>query len=278
MDLAKVEKLAGRPAVFTPGTNQMWSDTHISRFMLEAHLDPELEAASRRQETISASIKWLLGEIIPRPLARILDLGCGPGLYSLPLAHAGYEVLGVDISSRSINYARKQAQGKILQLEYRELDYRELDFNNYFDVVLLIYCDLGALDNPDRDLVLEKIFQALRPGGLFVFDVFTPKRRGKEAEGKSWEVAREGFWSPLPHLVLSETFFYPEEDTFLDQHLVIEENGGIKTYRIWDHVYTRETLKPLLEKTGFKTWEFFGDITGKAFTSESETVAVMAKK
>ncbi len=278
MDLAKVEKLARRPPVFTSGTNQMWSDPHISRFMLEAHLDPDWEAASRRQETISASIKWLLGEIIPPPPARILDLGCGPGLYSLPLAHAGYEVLGVDISSRSINYAREQAQGKNLQLEYRELDYRGLDFNNYFDLVLLIYCDLGALVNSDRDLVLGKIYQALRPGGLFVFDVFTPKRRGKEAEGKSWEVARESFWSPLPHLVLSETFFYPEEDTFLDQHLVIEEKGGIKTFRIWDHVYTRETLNLLMERTGFAGWEFFRDITGKAFSPDSETVVVVAKK
>lgn len=256
MDLAKLERLAGRPPVFTPGTEQMWSEPHISHFMLEANLDPEWEAASRPHETISNSIKWLVGEISPPPPARILDLGCGPGLYSLPLAGEGYEVLGMDISSRSINYARQQARGKNLQLKYRELDYRELDFTNYFDVVLLIYCDLGALINSDRDLVLKKIIQALRPGGFFVFDVFTHARRGEKAVGKSWEVAREGFWSSLPHLVLSETFFYPEEDAFLDQHLVLEENRGIKTFRVWDHVYTRETITHCWEKRDLQTGNF----------------------
>jgi len=261
MDLKEVEKMAGKPPVFSRGTHQMWPDPHISRFLLQAHLEPDWEA-----------------EILPPAPARVLDLGCGPGLYSLPLAEKGYDVLGMDISSRSLDYALKQAEGKRLNIEYREFDYRNLDFENFFDVILLIYCDLGALVNKDRDRVLQGIYKALKPGGLFVFDVFTPARRGKEAEGQAWEVTSEGFWSPNPHIVLSETFFYPEEDSFLDQHIIIEEGNEVKTYRIWDHVYTQKTLEPLLAENGFSSWDIFADIVGNSFSEESETIAVCARK
>ncbi len=279
MDFAKMGKMSGRPPLFTPGTHQMWSDPHISRFMLEAHLDPDLEAASRTHDTIQASLWWLEEEILPSPPARILDLGCGPGLYSLPLAQKGYEVLGMDISRRSLDYAREQARReKNLNLEYREMDYRELNWENYFDAILLIYCDLGALLKEDRDRVLKGIYRALRPGGIFVFDVFTPARRGREAEGRDWEVTQSGFWSPVPHLVLSETFFYPEENVFLEQHLVLEEGGEVKNYRIWDHVYTRDSVMALLEANEFKGVNFFSDVTGGEYSSESETIAVVARK
>ncbi len=278
MDIARLEELTRRPPVFTPGSHQMWSDPHISRHLLEAHLEPELEAASRSRASIEASLQWLQEEVLPSPPARIMDLGCGPGLYALPLARAGYQVLGLDISPRSLEYGRQQAVGSGLQLEYRELDYRALDYRECFDAALLIYCDLGALITTDRDLVLQGIGKALRPGGIFVFDVNTPARRGPEAEGRTWEVDRDDFWSERPYLALSETFYYPQEKAFLDQHLICSQGEEIKIYRIWDLIYSRPDLERLLDENGFSPVGFFADITGKKYSPDPENIAVVCRK
>ncbi len=50
---------------------------------------------------------------------------------------------------------------------------------------MLIFCDLGALTDKQRDILMGKIYSALKPGGIFVFDVFTDKNRGKNDLGRN---------------------------------------------------------------------------------------------
>jgi hypothetical protein len=56
---------ATRPSVYTPGSAAMWSDEHISRQLLEVHLNPDIDLASRKPETIDATIDWILSLRIP---------------------------------------------------------------------------------------------------------------------------------------------------------------------------------------------------------------------
>lgn len=63
-----------------------WDDDHISKGMLEAHLDPERDAASKGAETIQQSVNWIHQLVQERGYQHLLDLGCGPGLYSTELA------------------------------------------------------------------------------------------------------------------------------------------------------------------------------------------------
>jgi 2-polyprenyl-3-methyl-5-hydroxy-6-metoxy-1,4-benzoquinol methylase len=74
--------------------------------MLEAHLNPDWDVASRKHSYINRSVKWLSG-VIPAN-GEILDLGCGPGLYAKILSGMWYDVTGVDFSKRSIAYAKSQ--------------------------------------------------------------------------------------------------------------------------------------------------------------------------
>jgi len=89
-----------KPALWQRSSEPLWDDDHISRQMLAAHLDPDLDAASRRHDVIDRSVAWL-GSVIPAG-GRVLDLGCGPGLYTSRLAAMGYDVTGIDYSRRSI--------------------------------------------------------------------------------------------------------------------------------------------------------------------------------
>ena len=105
VNLEQLKQWQAKPAPFTPGETLFWDDPHISAQMLAAHLDPTTDAASRRPETIERSVAWIVKTLGLRPGAKLLDLGCGPGLYAARLAQWGLDVTGIDYSRRSIDYA-----------------------------------------------------------------------------------------------------------------------------------------------------------------------------
>src|SRR5262249_48987743 len=150
--------------------------------MLAAHLDPERDAASRRPEQIDREVAWLVALLGLAPGQTIVDLGCGPGLYCSRLARRGLTVTGVDISPVSLAYARRQAEADRLTIDYQQLDYRAFDEPAAFDAALMICFDLGVLPDVDRDGLLDRVQRALRPGGAFVFDLFTPSALRKRDE------------------------------------------------------------------------------------------------
>jgi 2-polyprenyl-3-methyl-5-hydroxy-6-metoxy-1,4-benzoquinol methylase len=98
-----------RPAVYSRMTiASLWTDPHVSKGMLRYHLDGSAAAASDRTETIDAATAWLTSTFAIGAGSRVLDLGCGPGLYTLRLAVTGAGVTGVDFSASSIAYARRR--------------------------------------------------------------------------------------------------------------------------------------------------------------------------
>ena len=278
MDINKIIELTKKPKLFERSDQKFWDDPHISKNMLEIHINPEFDAASRSYEFIGESIDWLIKSVFNDKDQKILDLGCGPGLYSKELAEKGYSVTGVDLSKRSIDYAKKQIQNKELDIEYKVQNFLELDYKEEYDVVLLLYCELGALTNQERDQLLIKVNEALRPGGKFVFDVFTENNRADVDIERKWDVVKQGFWDQKPYLSLTETYFYPEADTYLNQTIIINEDEEIKNYRIFEHFYSKETITQVLEDFGFINHDFYSDLRGEKYEPSSKTLAVVTEK
>lgn len=105
---------------------------------------------------------------------KLRDLGCGPGICAELFDDAGYQVTGIDLSNRSIDYANRSAEAKRKAITYSVCNYLSMDYREQFDVATLIYCDFGVLSTADRAALLKKIYTALRPNGRLIFDVFTP--------------------------------------------------------------------------------------------------------
>jgi 2-polyprenyl-3-methyl-5-hydroxy-6-metoxy-1,4-benzoquinol methylase len=170
-------RLDRAPEPFQPGDAPFWDDPHISEGLLRAHLDDAMEAASRPAAEIDGAIAWLGGLGLLRPGARVLDLGCGPGLYAERMARAGCAVTGMDISPRSIAFARDRAERENLPITYRMQDFLQMEDVEAFDVALQVYGELSTFDDATRDDLLRRIHRAMAPGGAFVFDVSTPLHR-----------------------------------------------------------------------------------------------------
>jgi SAM-dependent methyltransferase len=267
----ELKKYTIKPKLYAPSTNKFWDDEHISKGMLEAHLNPNWDAATRKPEFLDKSAIWISKIAPPSQHKFLLDLGCGPGLYAERFSSAGYAVTGVDFSKRSIAYAKEQTLLNQSNIEYHYQNHLTINYIEQFDVITLIYCDYPALSITDRLILLRIVYQALRPNGKFIFDVFTPRMR--KGESRSWYYCEEGgFLSEKPHISLDSVYQYDDEDkTELRQSIVITEET-VNCYNIWDHFFTKEALLSETQPTGFKAVEFYGDIAGKEFSETGETI------
>ena len=125
----------------------------------------------------------------------VVDLGCGSGIWAWELAGAGYDVLGVDLSAAMIDIARRRVPqgqfqiGSLLKVKLPQCDaVTSLGecFNYLFD-------KRGGISELRR--LFRRIYAALNPGGLLIFDIAEPGRgkgpRQKHKEGADWAVLVE---------------------------------------------------------------------------------------
>ncbi|HEY3416554.1 MAG TPA: methyltransferase domain-containing protein, partial [Armatimonadota bacterium] len=149
---------AVKPCLFARTPALFWDDHYISQQMLAAHLDPSHDLASRRPEIIDQSVAWIITTLGLQPGMRILDIGCGPGLYCRRFAQAGMAVTGIDYSRRSVDYAIADALALNLPITYHYENYLDVAYDAAFDVISLIWCDFGALTDNERVQVLSRIY------------------------------------------------------------------------------------------------------------------------
>jgi SAM-dependent methyltransferase len=266
------------PALFAPGAPHFWTDPHIAGQMLAAHLDPHTDAASRRPSTIDAEVDWLIARLNLVAGDRVLDLGCGPGLYCQRLAERGLAVTGVDASESSLAYARAAARRSGLEIDYRQQDYVTLQEQASYAAVLLIYYDIGVLSDAHRDQLLKRVHGALLPNGLFAFDVLTPCAIQDLPPGTRWSVETGGFWRPGPHLLFEVHHAYRDEEVTLRQIAIVEEQGKATLYRLWMRYFTPDDVAALLERNGFEVVGFWSDLAGTPLTPDSASIGVVARR
>lgn len=237
------------PARFSPAA-PLWTDPYIAQQMLKAHLNPNHDLASRRPQIIDATVKRIIELTGLQAGDTLLDLGCGPGLYTRRFCEAGIRTTGIDYSENSIAYARENDPGTT----YRCANYLELNTGEVYDVITLIYGDFCVLSDADRSHLLGWIRQALNPEGssYFIMDVTTPTAHLWLKDYVNWAFYPDGgFWRPGPHLALEKGYVYSETDTFLHQYHIIEADLSSTTYHNWFHDYTPTTIIPLLNDHGF---------------------------
>lgn len=252
-----------------------WDDEHISKYMLEAHLNPDVDSASRSHEQIIKSVKWIRN--LSDDKTELLDLGCGPGIYAELFDDAGFNVTGIDFSKRSVEYAKDSAQTNGKNISYLYQDYLSIDYKEKFDVVTLIYCDFGVIPTDDRRVLLGKIFASLNPGGIFIVDAFTPKQYENFKEDKIVSEEREGFWSSRPYRCTQKDIRC-EDYHFLEQYNIETEDGDKKTYNIWNHAFTKDELGNDLCTAGFSDVKFYNDVTGVPYSEKNNTICAVARK
>ena len=115
------------------------------------------------------------------PGNRLLDLGCGTGSISIPLAQKGYQVTGVDLSEEMLAVAQEKSDERHLHIDWHRQDITSLNLVDetgedlVFDAVIATFDVFNHLTEPEE---LQMLFHALNPlladEGVLLFDVQTP--------------------------------------------------------------------------------------------------------
>lgn len=280
MNLLDLVQRLRPPKPWEEGDNIPWNEPSFSGRMLREHLSQEHDAASRRFEIIDRQVAWINQQVLNEKPSRILDLGCGPGLYASRLARLGHDCTGIDYAPASIQYARDFAEQAGLSVTYCEQDLRRAEFGENFDLVMLVYGEFNVFSPADARLLLSKIHLALKPGGRLLLEAHTfeaVQRIGQEPA--SWSAAQSGLFSDQPHLLLEEAFWDSESQVATRRFfLANSKSGEVTRFAASYQAYSREGYRSLLEQQGFGNIRFFPTLFGVEEKATMDFIVLLAKK
>ncbi len=185
----------------------------------------------------------------------VVDLGCGSGIWAELLLAEGYDVLGVDLSPGMLALARRRAPEATL----REASLHEVELPRCAAVTALGEC-VNYLFDPDADIpaftmgaaplrpLFARVYAALRPGGLFVFDVAEPgqvppgRPRQGMTSGAGWVIQVDVREDPKARLLTRSMTFWRLAGDYIRR--------GEEVHR--QRLYPKKEVKEALSGAGFE--------------------------
>jgi SAM-dependent methyltransferase len=202
------------------------------------------EARTRQQVR---TIKSLLGLWRGR---RVLDIPCGMGRLTIPLAKAGLAMTGVDLTAGYVRRARRQAAEAGLAVRFVQADMRRIEFDSEFDAAFNWFTSIGYFSDEEELDFCRRVLRALKPGGRFLVETLNktwllPRfvRRKRDQVGDV-EIIHCSRWDAAS----SRT-----ADTW-----TFRRNGTVERHRISLRLYSAPDLRKLLAAAGFRDLRAFG--------------------
>ena len=255
-----------------------WNDPGFSRRMLREHLSQQHDRASRRLDTIDRQVGWIHRTLLRGESGHVLDLGCGPGLYTSRLAMLGHTCVGLDFSPASIARARSEAERQGLACDYRLQDLRDGDFGSGFQGALFIFGELNTFSPREAQTLVSAAHRALAPSGFLILEVHT-EAFVQEMGGRppTWYTMQRGLFSDRPHLVLCECRWHPQARATTERFFVIDaETNGVTSFDSTTQAYSNDEYVALLREGGFTQFEWHPSLEGIAAAAQEGVVVMVA--
>jgi SAM-dependent methyltransferase len=205
--------------------------------------------------------------------AAILDVGCGLGLHAIELTRRGFVVVGLDLSLPMLSRAADEAQDQGFKINFLHADMREMNFEGAFDAVLLWGTTLGYFDDDTNRQVLERIYRALKPGGLLLIEAVNRDYAVRTQPNLVW-FQGDGC------VVMEETSFNFIASRLAVKRNVILDDGRQKESHYSIRLYALHELGLVLHKGGFRVVEVSGreSTPGIYFGADSPKLIILAER
>ncbi len=201
----------------------------------------------------SVSLRWLpLLSVLLLPRlragARLLDLCCGSGRLAGELHGLGYAVAGLDGSRSLLSRARDNAPG----VDLIQGDARRFALRPVFDAALSVFDSLNhLLSVADLAGAFASVCSCLRPGGLFLFDVNTPRGYELHWRGRRRIVA-EGY------VIRTSSRFYPERGLGSFRAVIVRGDDTARRVELWQRCHRHDEIVTSLQLAGFNLLATYG--------------------
>ncbi|MEK3875222.1 class I SAM-dependent methyltransferase [Paenibacillus sp. FSL M7-0420] len=245
----------------------MTAHNNLEEYRDPVNYDLEFSGETRKYQFYLEWAKASTGEV--------LELACGTGLTTLPLAQAGIAMTGVDIASSMLAYARMKAGN--LPVEFIEADARTFRSDKRFAMIYLTGNAFQAfVSDEDQAALLRTVYHHLEPGGRLIFETRNPAGTDLSDEG---ETAWGQFIDSDGNVVkVSGTQTYDAERSIM--HWVTFRDWGYKRTesRIDCRFTTHAALTELLTRYGFRIEHQYADWDRTPFTPSSPLLISVCKK
>ena len=227
--------------------DQLATDYHLVHQDWDASIERQADALDRLIRSVSPQAK------------EILDCSCGIGTQAIGLARRGYRVHGTDISERSIDRARIEAERLNAAASFGVCDFRDLSsVDGLFDVVMS--CDNAIphmLTDDDVHRVLAAMNAKLRPGGLILISVRDYDKEMSERRPTGVPVIHAG--PPRRVVVRLQDWDAPDSPMHMVRFLILTEGQSgwtVEQFSTRSRAIKRSVLKRAAELEGFVgiTW------------------------
>jgi SAM-dependent methyltransferase len=247
-----------------PSPTETW-DAFFSEFYLRAFREDERSAAAEAQALAAAELSGCPSD------GDLLDVPCGFGRHTLPLAEAGYHVVGVDRAQPLLDEAHRRA-GDARWPKFARADYRDLPFADAsFDAALNLFSSLGYLGDEEDTKALAEIGRVLRPDGRLVVELVHRDLLIASFREQDWSLVGAG------RLLLEQRTFDPVAGVAQVTQTLIETRGERESRTFSVRVYTATELLAMIERAGFAETKCFGDLDGGPFDPTTRLVAVACR-
>jgi SAM-dependent methyltransferase len=197
----------------------------------------------------------------------LLELGCGTGALAVELQPlGGYDYRATDASADMLAVARATAEERDVPVRFAEMDFTALAVDERFDAVVLLYDGLNYLQEPPA---LQALFRgahdALRPGGVFLFDQSTPVNSinnaqlfddAGEVDGIAYE--RRSAYDPATRTHVTTFELTVDGRTYRERHV--------------QRAYTPDEIRAQLRATPFEQVAAYDNFSTAPATDASERI------
>jgi SAM-dependent methyltransferase len=245
------------------------------------------DAEYEHSPMLQCDVPFFLGHLPARKRLRVLDVACGTGRASIPIAQAGHRVVGIDYDQGVLDRAIfKRDSGGIStrQLRFVKQNALRIDLAERFDWATIFFNTfLNFTTLQQQDELLRGIHRHLRPRGRLWIDIFQP----------NLDILRK----PESRSIDTYMFYVPALDRTIQRSIDVKRDPSRQVQRVTFHyrwfdgagveqhqtsefdltfLFPRE-LQLLMERNGFELERIYGDYDGSELNADSPRMIAMAR-
>ena len=212
----------------------------------------------------------------------VLEIACGSGRITIPLAEAGLETVGLDISEDMLAHARRKAVDKKIKIEFLRADCRDFELGRKFKITIFPFNAIAHLHTrEDIRQTLTCICRHLDASGYFVLDMINPDLDMLRRDPKKRHFCKE-FPGPggngMVHLSESPRYEAAEQISYIKWYYRFSETGREIQRDLNMRIIFPQELDALLEYNGFEIESKYGWFDCSPFTSNAKRQIIVSRK
>jgi SAM-dependent methyltransferase len=247
-------------------TRQPWWEDLFNEDFMRASARVNDEQVRREVTFIEESLGVAAGGVV-------LDLGCGAGHHAVEFASRGYGVVGYDLSLYQLALAADVAQERSQKINFLQGDMREMAFEEMFDGVFCWNTTFGYFEEDKNLAVAQRVFKALRPGGMFLIDVLNRDFAAASAPQQVW-------YEGDSCVCMDDMSVDYISSRLRVKRSIILDDGRTKESLFSLRLYSLHELGKLLHEVGFRVTEASGHpaTPGVFFGPNSPRIIMLAQR